>query len=131
MRQLLTLITLLVALNSYSQSMGDSVSVLLNDSTISFYGFKDNYGEFVQLSDTCILSYIVAYKHNIIVGIDYLHPSRESALKGLKIRFKDICEIGDGVFLKGDLLIVLKGCDILTRDVRYFNREFTELYISR
>jgi hypothetical protein len=110
---------------------GDKVKTLINNEDVRFHKFNPTYSEFVKMSDTLITMYIVSYKDDIVVGIDYLYPSRESALKGLKMLLNDVYEIGDGLYLKDNILIVAKQQEIQIRDVRYFNKKYRITYSSQ
>ena len=119
-----TLLILLLPLHLMAQNIGDSYhSITRNDSLqIEHYRLLDNYFELVVYYDDHITVFLSDYKARKIFGIDYIYPdidNQSERLSGIK---NGAYEIGNGVWIKQNVIITQRENEIILRDVRYIKK---------
>lgn len=125
MKTLLTSIILLLSLTLYSQNIGDSYKYLFDNKdslNITQYRVFEDYFEVGSFDEHRIAIFLIDFKHEKVIGIDYLYPDVDSRNKNLSVCLNDAYGIGEQVYVKDNTIIFISETEIIIRDVGYIKR---------
>ena len=121
----LLIIFLLFSLTAHSQNIGDKFTYLMDNCdefNITKYYIGNHYVELVSITDTLTTLYMVGFKPQKVFSIHYVYEDIESLSYALKIIIKDAVMVGNGVWIKNNILITVRNTDIIIQDVRRTKR---------